>query len=254
MIDARCGSYVICTTPRSGSTLLCRLLAATGRAGRPDSHFHTPSLAGWLQAHGLCGDDFDSDRTALAAVVVAARAEGTDSTGMFGLRMQGGSLVFFLQQLRRLFPGHRGDAARIDAAFGPTRFIHLSRRDKLDQAISLVKARQTGLWHRAADGSELERLSPQRTPVYDAAAISREMAELRRLDKVWRAWFQRTGVQPLSVTYAALSRDPRDGLATVLDHLGLDRSLARDVAIPTARLSDGINQDWAAQFRRQGAT
>ncbi|WP_425081109.1 Stf0 family sulfotransferase [Ruegeria arenilitoris] len=28
-------SYLICRTPRSGSTLLCQLLAATGCAGKP---------------------------------------------------------------------------------------------------------------------------------------------------------------------------------------------------------------------------
>ena len=33
-------AYVICTSPRSGSTLLCKLLVATGVAGLPASHFH----------------------------------------------------------------------------------------------------------------------------------------------------------------------------------------------------------------------
>src|SRR5215213_3769543 len=32
-------SYLICTTPRSGSTLLCELLEGTGVAGRPDEYF-----------------------------------------------------------------------------------------------------------------------------------------------------------------------------------------------------------------------
>ncbi|MBT6203829.1 MAG: sulfotransferase, partial [Rhodospirillaceae bacterium] len=42
---ARYQSYVICTSPRSGSTLLCSLLAATGLAGNPCSHFHDPSIS-----------------------------------------------------------------------------------------------------------------------------------------------------------------------------------------------------------------
>ncbi len=32
-------SYIICATPRTGSTFLCDLLAATGVAGAPDSFF-----------------------------------------------------------------------------------------------------------------------------------------------------------------------------------------------------------------------
>ncbi|HMF66717.1 MAG TPA: Stf0 family sulfotransferase, partial [Phyllobacterium sp.] len=36
-------SYVICGTPRSGSTLLCDLLESTGIAGRPASYFRSES-------------------------------------------------------------------------------------------------------------------------------------------------------------------------------------------------------------------
>ena len=32
-------SYVVCATPRSGSTLLCALLAGTGVAGNPEEYF-----------------------------------------------------------------------------------------------------------------------------------------------------------------------------------------------------------------------
>jgi len=32
-------SYLICPTPRSGSTLLCEPLEGTGIAGRPDEYF-----------------------------------------------------------------------------------------------------------------------------------------------------------------------------------------------------------------------
>ena len=32
-------SYLICATPRSGSTMLCDALEGTGIAGRPEEHF-----------------------------------------------------------------------------------------------------------------------------------------------------------------------------------------------------------------------
>ena len=41
-MDGRSGpalSYLICATPRSGSTLLCAALDATGIAGHPEEHF-----------------------------------------------------------------------------------------------------------------------------------------------------------------------------------------------------------------------
>ena len=32
-------SYLVCATPRSGSTLVCKALRATGVAGRPEEYF-----------------------------------------------------------------------------------------------------------------------------------------------------------------------------------------------------------------------
>jgi len=37
-------AYLICGTPRTGSTLLCDLLRATGIAGRPESYFRLPVI------------------------------------------------------------------------------------------------------------------------------------------------------------------------------------------------------------------
>lgn len=45
---AKFHSYVICTSPRSGSTLLCNMLAATGVAGKPKSYFHQGPITDWL--------------------------------------------------------------------------------------------------------------------------------------------------------------------------------------------------------------
>ena len=58
-------SYVICTSPRSGSTLLCRLLREAGNAGFPDSHFHAPDVEKWLGYYGLRSDQFSTSKDAL---------------------------------------------------------------------------------------------------------------------------------------------------------------------------------------------
>jgi hypothetical protein len=46
-------SYVLCGTPRSGSTLLCEMLAATGVAGRPNSYFRQEDVEAWADAWGV---------------------------------------------------------------------------------------------------------------------------------------------------------------------------------------------------------
>ncbi len=40
-------SYVLCGTPRTGSTLLCSLLCSTGVLGRPESYFREPDEVAW---------------------------------------------------------------------------------------------------------------------------------------------------------------------------------------------------------------
>jgi len=251
MQPARYRSYVICTSPRSGSTLLCRLLSATDRAGKPDSHFHVPALASWLEDYELARADFASETEALRAVFDAARRRGTGGTGIFGLRLQRKSFGFFMQQAAVLHPGPLSDRERIEAAFGPTLFIHLTRASKLDQAVSCVKAMQTGLWHRAPDGTEIERLSAPREPVYDAEAIASHVTEFTAADAAWNAWFEREDLQPLRLTYDALAADPAAVLARVLDALGLDPALAEGVDLPVAKLADATNEEWVERFRAE---
>ena len=129
--------------------------------------------------------------------------------------------------------------------------MHLTRQNKLDQAISRLVAEQTGLWHLAADGTELERQTPPEPPVYDGPAIARHLSDLTKLDQDWQDWFQAQGITPLQIMYEDLARDPRAALNAVLDHLGVDASQTPKIEIPTARLSNRINQDWATRFRSE---
>lgn len=244
-------SYMICTAPRSGSTLLCGLLTSTGAAGAPNSHFHAPSIDAWFADYGLNQNCFDSKQEALHAVIKAAVQRGTVGTGVFGLRMQRGSFAYFMEQLGTLEPNLGSDVARIEGIFGRTMFIHLSRSDFLGQAISRVRAEQSGLWHRNADGTELERLSEAKDIYYDAAAIRSHMAQLTAQHHSWTQWFKREGINPICLDYEALSNEPRRVLTDILDALNLDPKLAETVEIPTAKLADAISHDWRRQFERE---
>lgn len=244
-------SYVICTSPRSGSTLLCRLLAATGIAGRPSSLFHEPSLDDWFERFELSADTARSEREVLAAIFAAAMERGRGGTDVFGLRLQRHSFAFFRDKLAILLPGQSSDRARFAAAFGRTLFIHLTRVDKSAQAVSYVKAQQSGLWHRASDGTELERLSPPRDPVYDAELLRSTHDAMLAADRDWENWFADESIAPLRLTYEALSADPRGTLRHVLEALDLDASRADPVVPDVARLADATSRDWTERLRSE---
>lgn len=243
-------AYMICTTPRSGSTLLCTLLAQSGVAGAPDSHFHRPDRMAWLKSFGLAHQAFPDKSAALNAVLDAASTRGRGQSDVFGLRMQRGSFTYLAAQLRHLFPDAPTDIASLERAFGPTKLIYLSRRDKLAQAISRLIAEQTGLWHRNADGSERERQSKPANPCYDAKAIARHLAELQALDTEWEDWFQRQGLSPLRLRYEELSDAPQATLVRVLDYLGIDHDPSARIMPATARLAGELNISWAKRFRK----
>lgn len=237
----RYDNYIICTSPRSGSTLLCRMLQDAG-AGHPDSHFHTASLADWRRAHGVGAE------AGLAEIVQAAKRTGSGDGDLFGLRLQRHSFEFFMRQLGLLYPECSSDAARIEAAFGRTLFVYLNRSDKLAQAISYVKAQQTGLWHRAPDGTEIERLAPPAAPTYDRVQISDLRDTFQTMAEEWEAWFDAQDITPIRLSYEALAEQPGQGLNQILVALGRAK---QKIEPNVARLADQVNLEWAERFRSE---
>lgn len=248
---ARYDAYVLCTSPRSGSTHLCNLLASTGVAGKPASWFHTPSVSDWLEQFDLTIDKNLPARENVKRAFNAAISAGSSNNGMFGLRLQRHSFDFFTRQLSILKPGVSGDVQRINAAFGRVGFIYLPRLDKISQAVSLVKAEQTGLWHKAADGTELERLAPPAPARYDAARIAASVEQMQTWDSEWRQWFARESIEPLEIEYERLAQDAQGVLRDILAYLDVDTTHARGVVAGVAKLGDDVSREWVERFRRE---
>ncbi len=156
----------------------------------------------------------------------------------------------FSTRLAPLFLQSHGDRVRLRTAFGIEHYVHLSRNDTIAEAVSLVIAQQSGLWHRNADGSERERTKPHEKPLYDRSAIASELRMLHDEAVGWRSWFAANGISPLVVTYEELADVPHRQLARVLDHLDL---VSSEVLKPgTAKLADDLNVEWSARFRSEG--
>ena len=119
-------SYGILTTPRSGSTYLCNLLDSTNIAGHPSEHlrFATQELA-----HHCNFNYLD-----LLHEVIKYR---TTNNGVFGTKF----ISHFLFELQQTKPDFKQIFSSID------KFILLIRKDKLAQAVSLVVAQKTEIWH-----------------------------------------------------------------------------------------------------------
>ncbi|MGL4489290.1 MAG: Stf0 family sulfotransferase [Rhizobiaceae bacterium] len=244
-------SYVLCTSPRSGSTLLCSLLSATMVAGRPASYFYEQSVEEWANDLGVETDASWSEPETISAVLDAALRKGRNGTDMFGLRLQAHGLAFFREKLAVLYPDALTDKRLMQQAFGTTLFIYLQRQNKIEQAVSYLKAKQTGLWHLAEDGSELERSAPHCEPSYDGEKIRTCVEIMEDYDRQWNDWFLKEAIEPLRITYDNLAANPINTLRSILGHLGLDIAAADGVTPGTKRLADKTSHDWVARFRSE---
>lgn len=249
MFDA----YIICGTPRTGSTLLCDLLTSTRRTGAPHSFYRRQNILEWAEDWGLPDRGTMSQLDFDVAYLGAAIAAGKGGTGVFGLRLMRENLDELSVILGRIHPGLPSDKARFEKAFGRVLYLHLSRQDKLAQAVSRVKAEQTGLWHVAPDGSELERVGPPGEPRYDFQRIRDEVSELEAFDLAWNIWFAQQDIIPLRIGYEGLAGDPAATLIAICEALGVQPPTADDVRPGVARLSDDISLEWMRRYRFDAA-
>jgi LPS sulfotransferase NodH len=245
--------YILCATPRSGSTLLCDLLAATGVAGDPDSYFMDDVDPVWARHWGLPARDGQDETAYAAAFLAAVLKAGRGGTPVFGLRLMHRNLCDLLAMTDHAYPGLPSGHARLRAAFGDILFVHLARRDRLAQAVSLVKAEQTGLWHIAPDGTEVERLAPPRPPAYDFDRIAATFAGLEAQEAGWTAWFAAEGIAPLRLWYEDLSADPTDAVAWICCALGTPAPDLGRLTPTVAKLADKTSADWVRRFREDAA-
>ena len=241
-------TYVLCTTPRSGSTLLCDLLRQTGVAGWPESFFRQLSVPFFARDFGLPPQDGEKyDESYITEALKVARNGGS----LAGIRLMWNGIDTLERIVRQYHPDNGPGAETIAAAFGETRYIYLERGDRLAQAISRARAEQSGLWHRNADGSVREQTGPARQAGYDRDMIQHYLDEQASDIAAWNAWFQAFGISPHRLTYEALTSDPSATVAGILTFLGLDPNAATALAPATAKLADETSERWANRFRAQ---
>jgi len=236
-------SYLLCATPRSGSTLLCGLLTSTGVAGRPDSYFRREDLQAYADRWGV-------SRSAHGAVdagafVRAAVAAGSTSNGVFGARIMWGTMSELTSALASLDHGRAVSALELlTGAFGRPRFLHLRRTDTVAQAVSWARAEQTHFWH---PGEEIA--SGGHEPLFDRNLIARLVNTIDAHEAAWQAWFAVQGITAHEITYEDLAQDPVGVTRAVLDFLGLILPADRVITVRDRRQGDDLNADWIARFR-----
>lgn len=187
-------SYIICSTPRSGSGMLCRGLADSGLGGLPAEYYN-------INQRGPLAERWQTG-TSAEAYTAALRARRSSPAGVFGTKMHWDQFDALRAELGAgTFNGaaRYAEAARAIAALLPgLRWIHLVRLEVDRQAVSLWIALHRGVW-AVRRGIEP---APPRAPVpYDYDGIERCRQYLAHGELSWDRFFRTAGITPISVTY-----------------------------------------------------
>jgi LPS sulfotransferase NodH len=228
-------SYFICGTARSGSWMLCGLLASTGVAGRPHEWFYVETEDANKEAWGVSSFS-DYLRRVLDA--------GTTTNGVFGSKLMWAYAEGLFTRLQEL-GGGGSDLMALEGHFPDPRFIWLQRRDVDAQAVSFEKAIQTGHYHlwNASDSAP--------APSYDDAKIAGLVREVTAHNAAWRSWFAANEIEPLYVWFEDLVADPVGVTRSVLEHLGV-ASEGVPIRELTVSVRDRVNDEWLDSYRQRG--
>jgi LPS sulfotransferase NodH len=134
--------------------------------------------------------------------------------------------------------------------FPGLRYIWLTRRDKVRQAISYYRARKTNVWF-VFGASEPEK-SEKTSPVYSYQEIDRILGWLALQDSLWAGFFTAARAQPLTVVYEDLVGDYDGALRAALKYLEIPYH------DPTPLLPTGLRKQaaeesdrWAGSFYQE---
>jgi LPS sulfotransferase NodH len=249
-MPAGVGAYVLCSTPRTGSTWLCDLLESTGVAGRPASYFRKADESRFAERWGVPrGSD---GRYAYSDFVRAALSAGTSDNGVFGVRIMWGTLDEVLSRLAMISPALRcRDLELLTSAFGDLRFVHLRRLDTVSQAVSLFRAEQTDVWHNTDRTDRPDRPEHGQEPRYEFGGIDGLVRMIEQHTRAWEQWFASVGVRPHPVLYEDLESDPAGVTRAILAFLGLDLPPGRKIVGRHVRLRDQLSAEWVERYRAE---
>ena len=235
-------SYAILTTPRSGSTYFCQLLSSTELVGYPTEHLRLAAqeLARYCNFNYL-------------RLLDNLKQHQTTSNGVFGTKL----ISHFLFELRQTKPNFRKIFKSVD------RFILLIRKDKVAQAVSLVLAQKTEVWHlqdlgadnNAEDRSYKSKLA--NIQIDDALLLEVEQkykfiqnqeARLRRMLEV-------NQIEALEIVYEEILKDAESQIARVLDFLEITKPQQAAIALNSEvkRMPSSISQQIIDQYKQKKA-
>lgn len=239
-------SYIICSTPRSGSGMLCRGLADSGLGGLPAEYYNVNQRGPLAERWGT--------GTSATAYTAALRARRSSAAGVFGTKLHWDQFDALRAELGAGTvngAARYAEAAAAMAALLPgLRWVHLVRLEVDRQAVSLWIALHRNVW---AVRRGTEAAATPRAPVpYDYDGIERCRQYLAHGELSWDRFFRTAGIAPVPVTYDAVVAATAPTVQRVLVALLGPEVAAGAAPIPapdSVRQADAASEALVARYR-----
>lgn len=197
---------------RSGSSLLCDLLNNTLVMGNP-REFLRPS---YLKEH-LSFEFKESDLNSSLIYLQLSRFATPNKVS--GVKMMWVNFNYIIEQLKlSCSDTNTQDKDLIDQAFINPKWIFISRKDKLRQAISLARAIKTNTWKQETNSFAFKQLFLQ--TYISNFQIDSYLNSLIHDENKWFEFFKKNNITPYTVIYEDLCINYSNIVKEILEQLG----------------------------------
>jgi LPS sulfotransferase NodH len=252
-------SYIICATPRSGSTLLCEALKNTSVAGRPNEYFDRQSQLDRSKLWRISSytDYFEK-----------VLEYGTTPNGVFGAKLMLDQFNYFISQVRQM-PKYRALDASLErfqsfppdeeilelqgldtwmrallfALFPNLHYVWITRLNKVRQAVSQSKAFQTRIFELKSDKP------PKKQLTFSFEHINSFHRKTLIQEVLWQNYFDKCGIMPFKVVYEDFVDNYEETIKEILNYLKIP--VPNDLGIDKRKLlkmSDALSEEWVKRY------
>lgn len=237
-------SYRIWTSPRTGHTVLAKLLSDTGIAGKPGEHLTLHGESSLGEKYGV--KNYDEIRNKIWE-------SGTCDTGIFGCKMdrQDYSVDKDTNELMKLkgFSSSENEELFWADLFPNCKNIYLTRRNKVRQVVSWWKAIQDNTWHLKT-GETRNDSQEFYNEKYDFDALSHLLLEASLREASMQEYFSKYNLATLTLVYEDYIQNLEESVLRVLDYLGIKHDNITIPEVYYSKTSDSQSEEWVQRFRK----
>ena len=128
------------------------------------------------------------------------------------------------------------------------KWVFLKRRNKVGQAISIVKAMQTRKW---VSGGEIKG-TPAREEDYDRKRIQQALIAIERKNSLWKSFLDENEIPFFEIDYEEVETNRLSSIKNIYGFIGFTGSTEFNFSkIKAEKMRDNISENWEKKFREE---